>query len=374
VVDADVVVVGAGPAGLATAGVLSAAGRRPVVVERGDGVAAAWRGRYDSFRLHTIRWLSQLPGMPIPRPYGRWVARDDLVRYLESYGDRFGLSPRFGVDVRKVERVDGSWRLLTSTGPLTARSVIVATGYSNVPYVPDWPGLPGFGRPLIHSAQYRNPAPYRGMDVLVVGCGNSGAEIALDLLVGGAARVRVAVRTPPNIVRRTSLGVPSQLLGIALRSAPPAVMDPLSAVLRRVSVPDLAPYGLPAPAGDGFTQFLRTRTVPIIDTGFVAAVRARRLEIVSGVAALDGEEVLHMDGSRSRSDAVVAATGYRPGLKEMLDGLGILDGDGLPVVTGARTVTAAPGLYLVGMAIRLSGLLREIAIEARQVAATVVAR
>src|SRR4030095_11681662 len=110
--------------------------------------------------------------------------------------------------------------------------------------------------------------------------------------------------------------------------------------------PDLAPYGLPAPAGDGFTQFLRTRTVPIIDTGFVAAVRARRLEIVSGVAALDGEEVLHMDGSRSRPDAVVAATGYRPGLEEMLDGLGILDGDGLPVVTGARPVAAAPGLDL----------------------------
>src|SRR5206468_4882986 len=170
------------------------------------------------------------------------------------------------------------------------------------------------------------------------------------------------------------LGVPSQLLGIALRGAPAAVMDPLSAVLRRVSVPDLAPYGLPAPAGDGFTQFLRTRTVPVIDTGFVAAVRARRLEIVPGVAALDGTDVLHLDGTSSQPDAVVAATGYRPGLERMLDGLGILDADGLPVVTGARTVAAAPGLYLVGMAIRLSGLLREIAIEARRVATAVAAR
>src|SRR5207244_4618714 len=110
-------------------------------------------------------------------------------------------------------RVDGGWSVATSAGAHEAARVVVATGYSNVPFVPDWPGE--FAGEIVHSTHYRNPRPYHGRRVLVVGAGNSGAEIAVDLVEGGAAAVLLSVRTPPSIVRRDTLGIPSQLLGIA---------------------------------------------------------------------------------------------------------------------------------------------------------------
>src|SRR5207302_4447894 len=108
-------------------------------------------------------------------------------------------------------------------------------------------GREGFTGELAHSAAYRNPDRFRGRDVLVVGAGNSGAEIAVDLAEGGAARVRVAVRTPPQINRRDSLGIPAQVLGIAVGRLPDAAVDPLSRLMRRLAIPDLEPFGLARP-------------------------------------------------------------------------------------------------------------------------------
>ena len=366
------VVIGSGPAGLAAAATLQRDGVPCTVLERASTVGAAWLGRYDSLRLHTIRWLSGLPGEPIPRRYGRWVARDDLVEYLHDYARRNQIHPELGVEVTRVDRdPDGvGWRLETSAGPREAAVVIVATGYSRTPYLPDWPGRDTFPGTLIHSADYREPSSYAGQRVLVVGAGNSAAEIAVDLL-GVTSRVELSVRTPPNIVRRDTLGVPSQLLGIALKRAPERLMNPLSALLRRISVPDLAAQGLPAPPGDGFTQFLRTRTVPILDHGFVRAVRSGAITVVSAVDSFAGAEVGLADGTTRRPDAAICATGYRPGLGPMVGHLGVLDDRGAPLLHGARTLPQAPGLYFVGITVELAGLIRTIGLEARAVGQTI---
>jgi putative flavoprotein involved in K+ transport len=360
------VVVGAGPAGLAVAAELARQGRPCDVLEQAGSVGASWQGRYDSLRLHTVRWLSGLPGVPIPRRYGRWVARDDLVTYLSDYAEQFGVRPEFGVQVRRIERAGSGWRLQTSDGDREAPTVVVATGYSRVPHVPDWPGRDSFTGTITHSADYREPSPYRGRQVLVVGAGNSAAEIALDL-AGVAARVDLSVRTPPNIVRRDTFGVPSQLLGVGLKHVPERVMNPLTSVLRKVSVPDLSPQGLPRPTGDGFTQFLRTRTVPILDHGFVDAVRSGRIRVVANVDRLNGADVRLADGSTLTPDAVLCATGYRTGLEPIVGHLGVLDERGLPRIHGPATLPDLPGLYFVGITIQLAGLLREIGLEARAV-------
>jgi putative flavoprotein involved in K+ transport len=360
------VVIGAGPAGLAVAATLTQQGRPCVVLEQAGCVGASWQGRYDSLRLHTVRWLSGLPGAPIPRRYGRWVARDDVVAYLRDYAERFGVRPEFGVEVLRVDRADAGWTVRTSHGEYSAPAVVIATGYSRVPDLPDWPGADTFTGALLHSADYREPSPYAGKRVLVVGAGNSAAEIAVDL-ARVAARVDLSVRTPPNIVRRDTLGVPSQLLGIALKHAPEQVMNPLTRALRKVSVPDLAPHGLPAPAGDGFTQFLRTRTVPILDHGFVDAVRAGLITVVGDVDRLDGGDVRLADGTTLSPDAVICATGYRTGLEPLVGHLGVLDERGLPRVHGPATLPALAGLYFVGVTIELAGLLREIGLEAKAV-------
>ena len=362
----DTVIVGAGPAGLAVAATLQQRGVPCTVLDQGDGVGAAWRARYDSLHLHTARWLSGLPGGRIPRKFGPWVSRDDFVTFLGDYAAQHGVRPEFGVTVERIDRADDGWQLQTSRGPRQAAAVVVATGYCRQPLIPDWPGRPGFTGTLLHSADYRTPAPHAGRRVLVVGAGNSAADIAVELL-GVGAHVTLSVRTPPNIVRRDTLGVPSQVIGIALGHLPERAKDPVVGILRRVAVPDLTRQGLPAPV-DGFSQFLRSQTVPILDHGFVREIRAGRISVVAAVTALDGDSVRPADGSTVRPDAVICATGYRPGLEGMVGHLGVLDGRGQPLVRGATTLAGAARLFFVGVSVRLGGLVREIGVEARAIA------
>lgn len=372
-VSARTVIVGAGPAGLAVAAMLGERNVPYSLLERADSAGSSWRSRYDGLRLHTGRRFSGLPGAPIPRSCGPWVRRDDLVRYLDDYAERFHVEPEFGVEVHRIERDPAGWRLETSAGTRHATTVVVATGYSRTAFVPHWAGLPSFPGPFSHSSTYKEPSAYRNSHVLVVGAGNSAAEIAVEV-ADVAAKVSLSVRSPPNIIRRDVLGFPSQALGIALRRVPESLMNPLVAMLRKVTVPDLADYGLPAPPGDGFTQFLRSQTVPILDHGFVNAVRKGRITVVAAVESMNGREVRLADSSTVRPDAIIAATGYTPDLRALVGDLGVLDESGSPKVHGAQTMTNAPGLFFVGIDVLLAGLLREIARQADDVVGVVGAQ
>ena len=352
----DVVIVGGGPAGLAAGATLRARGIDVTIIERGR-VGEPWRGRYDRLHLHTIRSLSHLPSYRIPRDFGRWVARDQFVQYLEQYAAHHCLEPQFGVEATRIDRDDGHWSVRTTAGTIPARVVVVATGYTRLPHLPRWPGT--FDGPVVHSVEYRNPQPYRDQDVLVVGAGNSGTEIAVDLAEGGARRVRIAIRTPPNILPRDVKGFPIQLLGIVFRRLPPALLDPLFLVLERATIPDLSAFGLPRPSAP-FSQFRRTRTVPIFDVGFMDAVRRGVIEVVSGVTALDSRAVVLADGSRVFPDTIVAATGYEPGLEPLVGHLTAIGDHGIP--------SPQSRLHFVGMHIPLSGFLHEVGADARRVA------
>ncbi len=369
---APVVVVGAGPAGLATSAALVRAGATVVLLERADQVGASWAARYDSLHLHTVRWLSALPGLRIPREYGRWVARDDLVRYLATYAEVHGLTPELGVTVSRVDTSGTGWLVRTDTGDRPAGRVVLATGYSHTPRRPDWPGVETFTSDLLHSADYREPSTYAGKDVLVVGAGNSATEIALDL-IGAGARVTLSVRTPPNIVRRDTYGIPSQVFGVALKRVPARLMDPLAAGMRRISVPDLSAQGLPRTTNP-YTQFRETGTVPILDTGIVDAVRSGRVTVVAATKSVDGPHVHLADGNTVEPDVLIAATGFTTGLEPLVGHLGVLDARGVPRVHGAADLPVARGLHFVGIKAELSGLLREIGLEARNVGRALAAR
>jgi putative flavoprotein involved in K+ transport len=345
-------------------------GQSVVVLERAE-IGAAWTGRYDRLHLHTVRWLSGLPGRRMPRSAGKWPARDRVVEYLQRYAAWHGLEVRPGVEVSAIRLTDGGWEADTSEGTLRAERVVVATGHSNVPFVPDWPGR--FDGEIVHSAHYCNATPYGGLRALVVGAGNSGAEIAVDLLEGGAAQVLLSVRTPPSIVRRDTLGVPSQLFGIATAHLPVRVVDTIAASMRRRTIPDLEPYGLTA-SSRPYTEFLRRRALPILDVGIVRAIRTRQVRVVAALERFaDGAPVL-ADGSREAADVVVAATGYRPGLEPLVGHLGILGSHGEPTVHGAEEDPRAPGLHFVGYRIVLGGNLRQAGIEGRQLAKAVAAK
>jgi putative flavoprotein involved in K+ transport len=370
---AQVLVVGAGPAGLATAACLRRRGVDPLLVDRNAAVGDSWRWRYDRLHLHTPRVQSHLPGLRIPPRFGRWVSRDDFVTYLGGYARYHGLQPRTGVEVHGLERRDGSWVADTPVGELVARQVVVATGYNHTPHTPDWPGSATFTGELLHASRYRNAAPYRGRDVLVVGTGNTGAEIAADLAEQGAARVRLAVRTPPNIVPREVAGVPTTLVGVANDRMPASAADPPIRALQRLTVGDLTPYGMPAPERGVVEQFRATDVVPVIDVGLVEQLRAGRVEPVAAVTGFDGAAVTLADGTRIEPDAVIAATGYDPALSGLVGDLGVLDAHGRPTVHGAATHPAAPGLRFVGLTNPLKGLLLQINLDARLVARAVAA-
>src|SRR5215211_4139164 len=364
----DAIVIGGGAGGLASAAMLKQRGFELVVLERGPEVGWSWRGRYDRLQLHTVRWLSGLPGHRIPRRYGKWPSRERVCDYLSDYADRHALDVRCDVEAQRIERAGDGWRVETTAGPFEAPHVVVATGYNARPLLPDWPGSAAFPGALIHSSAYRNPEPFRGLDVLVVGAGNSAAEIALDLAEGGAGEVKLSVRTPPHIVRRDTLGLPSQAVGILLTKLPPRWVNSIALWLRRHTIPDLAPYGLPIPDEPPGATFVRKWMIPILDIGIVGAIRSGRVRVVAALERFDGSEVVLADGSRLAPDAVVAGTGFRPALEPLVGHLDVLDERGRPTAS-----TPLPGLHFVGFTVTLGGLLRGIGIEARRLAESVAA-
>jgi cation diffusion facilitator CzcD-associated flavoprotein CzcO len=209
------------------------------------------------------------------------------------------------------------------------------------------------------------------LHVLVVGLGNSGAEIAADLVEQGAASVSVAVRTPPPIVTREMFGVvPVQLFGIALMPLGiPRVIDRVAAVLRKRAVGDLRPYGIADAAWGPFTA----RRPAVIDVGFLDVLRAGRVVVRPAVAALTPTGARYADGSEEGVDVIVAATGFGTGLKGLLrEVAGVLDERGQPVDRSGRP-TAAPGLFFIGFDETIRGHLFEARRESRRLARLIAA-
>lgn len=367
---APTIVIGAGPHGLAAAALLNRSGEPTVILERSDRVGASWAQRYDHLRLHTTPGMSKLPGLPVPRQAGPWVSRDDYVRYLQRYVAHHRLDVRVNTPVQRIEQAEpGSrarWLVHTADGPVPAGAVVVATGRCHTPDTPRWPGRSTFTGTLLHSAHYRSPAPYRGQDVLVVGTGNSGTEIASVLAGAGAARVRISVRTPPNILPRSSArwhaaGRLTEVLPLAWR-------DRTSLLTQRLTVPDLTSRGLPRPRTGLYTRNVREGVNPVLDHGFVDAVLSGRVEPVAAVQAFDGPDVVLADGTRLRPDTVIAATGFRSNLHDLVGPLGVLDDAGQPLAVGGQSHPAAPRLYFTGYTNPLTGVLRQAGVEARAIA------
>jgi cation diffusion facilitator CzcD-associated flavoprotein CzcO len=363
------IVVGAGPAGLAVLAELTRRGVDAVGIDRGDEIGSSWRNHYDRLRLNTVRWISHMPGAWLPRRYGRYVARDDVIAYLKQYASRRRLPVRLGVEAHRIEPGQrGRWRVVAAEESLESDSVVVATGYCRIPRIPAWPGLSDYRGELVHSSAYRHVTPYRNREVLVVGAGNSAAEIAVDLAHGGARRVWMAVRTPPQVVPRSVMGVPTILVAVATRRLPPVVGDTLVRALQRWRIGDLSAYGLPSSTQAVSRQFSANDVVPITHPEFVPTLRSGRIQIVAAVSELDGPEVVLAGGTRLRPEAVIAATGYERGLHQLVGGLGVVTDRDLPSVHGDRFDQRAPGVHFIGFTNPLTGNLRELRLDARRIA------
>jgi cation diffusion facilitator CzcD-associated flavoprotein CzcO len=352
----SVVIIGAGHSGLAAAYELKQRGIPVRMIERASQVGAAWRGRHPQLRLNTHRALSGLPGLPMPKNVGPFPHRDSVIRYLEDYAAFIGVPIDFGVSATKLHRADRGWTIETDAGLYLASHVVIATGNESVAWMPEWPGRETFEGELIHSGEFGALDRYRGKRVLVVGAGNSGTDILNHLSRIITERLWVSIRHGPVIFPTWLLGVPIQRLAPLFELLPLPAVDRMLEVTERVAFGKLSRWGMKRHPVGGATRLVKTGTAPAIDNGFVSALKAGRVQVVPEIAAFEGHAVRLADGQTIKPDIVIAATGYRTGLEEMIGHLGILDETGVPTIHGDEQDPSCPGLWVTGMRPRLVGL------------------
>jgi indole-3-pyruvate monooxygenase len=368
----DTVVVGAGPAGLAVGKELRERDVPFEILEKESDVASSWRRHYDRLHLHTAKRYSSLPGMPFPSNAPTYPSRVAVVDYMTAYAERFHLKPRLGVEVERIERDDAGsgWRVRTNQGLIASTRVVIAAGYNAVPSQPRWPGMEGYTGEVLHSSAYRNGDRWKGKHVLVVGAGNSGAEIALDLVERGA-RVDLCVRGKLHVTLRDTLGMPTPLPTILLTKLPLRVADMIARATLRQTVGNLSKWGIEAPDIGPIRGIVERARIPVIDVGTLARIKSGEIVVRKGIERFESDGVTFVDGQRHAYDAIVLATGFRPGLERFLDDAGaLLDAYGRVSQGGAEL---RPGLYFIGYTQPATGLLREIGFEARR-AATDIAK
>jgi hypothetical protein len=367
-------ILGAGPGGLAMAAQLAQRGLPYTLLEATNHVGAAWREHYDRLHLHTVKQHSALPFLPYPAHYPTYVSREQVVAYLEQYARHFALQPLFNQSVTSIGHMEqgtrpggGAWQVRTQDGnaqhqTFRADRVVVCTGYNRIPNSPDLPGLGTFEGQVMHSRNYRNGATLRGQRVLVVGMGNTGAEIALDLYEHGA-QPTISVRGPVSIVRRDILGRPTQGTAIFLGKFPNWFYDFVAGLSQKLTVGDLSSYGLGKPEHPPSKLIREFGRIPVIDLGTLAQIKAGAIAVAPGIRQVNSHSVTFADGSERHFDAILLATGYRPGLSDLLAppvATQVLNERGYPRALWFDDDPALRGLYFLGFATPLSGVLHSI--------------
>jgi len=378
----DVTVIGAGPAGLSVAYELTKAGLTPLVLERTPAVGDVWRNHYDGLRLNTGRFFSALPGSQFPRSDGAWPSRDAVVRLLETFPARGGFTVQTGIEIRTVsyDRDRDIWLIISNDHrQFESRAIVMAIGTCRIPVIPEWEGKETFPGKIVHSSTFKQAQDYAEKHVLVIGSGNSAAEIA-SRLTEYASSVTMSVRTSPHFLPKSIFGIPIVGLGIGLRHLPNHWVDKLLSFLQRRTIGDLTAYGLPFPIMPLTRQYAINNVVPILYGPFTDNVRTGRIRIVGPIQKISGPAVRVQStvGATVQNndnatitlqpDVIVAGTGFRTGIPELVQIPGIADEKGRPKISGDQEFEKAPRLYFIGQINPLSGQLREIRVEAGRIA------
>jgi glycine/D-amino acid oxidase-like deaminating enzyme len=335
-----VLIVGGGPAGLATSQQLRARGIPHRVLERGDSVGHTWANLYDSLTLHTGKHMSSLPGMSFPRTAPLFVPRGQFWEYLRGYARAFELPVETGCLVDRITRSDGTWRVDTSGGLLTTRALVIATGIVANPKAPRFAGQERFAGRIEHSVTYRRPDAYVGRRVLVVGVGNSGAEIGSEIARAGG-KVTIAVRSGANVVPLTLAGLPIQYLAYWVRKLPRAMQERVVGLVRLMSELKRGPPVLPRPAHSPLDA------IPVIGFHLVDAIAQGLVHVRTGVAELTADGARFTDGSVGSFDDIILATGFGAALAP-LGGLVQVDPKGFARRRDRVVSTDQPDLLFVG--------------------------
>lgn len=362
-----VVVVGAGPAGLATSRELTRRSIHHVVLERGETVGHTWANLYDSLVLHTGKHLSSLPGLPFGPRAPLFPPRAEFLDYLRLYASMFRLPVRTSTPAGRIERDgDAGWRVVTARGNIVARAVVMATGIVANPVIPAFPGRDLFRGRVLHSVEYRRPGPFAGFRVLVVGAGNSAGEIAPELARAGA-HVTVSVRSGATAVPRELLGLPIQYFAVVTSLLPAPLQRAVLAATARLGELRRGPSPLPPAPPSACPD------VPLIGFHLIDAIRNGSVRLAPALERFTMDGVRFAGGVEQPFDAVILATGYHPALAT-LGGLVTLDRCGFASRERRVASRDAPGLFFVGQTYDRRGGLFNIGRDARRAARMISAQ
>ncbi|MDH7446534.1 flavin-containing monooxygenase [Aquimarina sp. 2201CG14-23] len=359
-------IVGAGPAGLAVAGRFRKQNIPFVIVEQTDKIVWSWHNHYDRLLLHTVKELSHLPYLEFPEDYPRYVPKTKLADYYENYAKHFNIKPEFNVEVRSVSKENNHWNINTNKQTYQAKNVIIATGVNRVPFLPVWKNQIDFKGNIIHSRSYKNVSPFKGKKVLIIGMGNTGAELALDLSEH-LVEVAVSVRSELLIVPRDINGRPVQLTAKKLEKLPFGLGRWVGKQVRRVVIGDLIKYGVQVSKKDPIDHLKQTGKTPVIDLGTVKQIKLGNIKIVDDIESFYEYGVQLKNGTRLEIDTIILATGYRAKVEQFIKNTdGLLDSYGVPknvIGTGAHS-----GLFFVGFDnYKLGGILGTIFTDSKTI-------
>lgn len=360
------IIVGAGPAGLAIAGRLKNTGEDFIILEASKNVGNSWRNHYDRLHLHTVKKYSHLPHLPFKEALPQYVSKNDFVNYMEDYISHFGIEPKYGHPVEAIEKSDIGWKVTTSKDEFQAENVIVATGYNRVPIVPNWKGVETFQKSLTHSKEYKNHEPFVGKKVLIIGMGNTGAEIALDLAEHDI-EVSISLRSAINIVPREFYGRATQETAMKLRKLPNWLADKIGLILREITIGNLKKYGIERPAEAPNAQVRNYGKIPVIDLGTVKMIKEGKIKMLPNVSQFNTHSILFTDGQEKEFDEVILATGYSAQITDYLNlPKEYLDSKGTPQKAWFEEDNLK-GLYFIGFNTAYTGILNSIFIESEKI-------
>ena len=361
----QVVVVGAGPAGLATSFALYQKGITHLVLEQGDQVGNSWAHLYDNLTLHTGKHLSALPGMPLPPGTPLFPSRQKFLAYLHQYAQEFKLPIRTGCDVKRVQRNGEGWCIKSSQGDFFSRSVVLATGIVSNQVIPSFQGQGRYHGDLQHSVEYKNPKRYAGRQVLVIGVGNSGAEIANELAAGGVS-VTLAIRTGAHVVPLKVFGVPIQYYSVMLEKLPSSVRGLITKMFGAITELFFGESPVPKP------PWTVLEKPPVIGRKLIEQIRKGKIRVKRNIVEFTETGATFDDGTVLQFDHVILATGYRAALGP-IQHLIQLDARGFALRNQVVSLDQ-PDLYFVGHNYSSVGALLNIRRDAKLVATMIAQR
>ncbi|KAM7495921.1 hypothetical protein LguiA_020335 [Lonicera macranthoides] len=353
-----VIVVGAGPSGLATAACLSQLSIPYVIIEREDCFASLWKKKsYDRLHLHLAKQFCELPHMSFPSTCPTYVPRKQFIQYLDEYASHFKISPLYQrlVESAIYDEDNKKWNVkvnnLANYGDVEeyfSRFLVVATGETSDAFVPEVEGLSSFKGEVFHSTQYKNGESYSDKNVLVVGAGNSGMEIAFDLSNYGA-KTSIVVRSPIHILSRgmVYMGL------ILLKYIPYYVVESLMVILSKIRYGDLTKYGIERPQEGPFSLKVKYGKYPVIDMGTCKKIKTGEIQVLPAIRSIRGNDVEFEDGRSHPFDTIIFATGFTRSTNNWLQGDDyLLNEEGLPKPSFPNHWKGKKGLYCVGLARR----------------------